>query len=153
MADISQCQVTSKSSTVRVVSKGLFQRKRKEWLLLNYYWLISWWLIAVYEKCVHSLHHDHKWQQETSLGKRVGLYRLQGEVGRGNFSYVKMAFHELTKGMEQNPTVYFIAVTYQRQHVILMEISLLISNKRPISLNKSNYGNLLDTPTQQGTRK
>uniref|UniRef100_A0A1B6GBA1 non-specific serine/threonine protein kinase n=1 Tax=Cuerna arida TaxID=1464854 RepID=A0A1B6GBA1_9HEMI len=52
---------------------------------------------TLYEKCIYNLHHDHKWQQETSLGKRVGLYRLQGEVGRGNFSYVKMAIHELTK--------------------------------------------------------
>lgn len=52
----------------------------------------------MYEKCVHNLHHDHKWQQENSLGKRVGLYRLQSEVGRGNFSYVKVAIHELTKG-------------------------------------------------------
>lgn len=55
-------------------------------------------MFAVYEKCVHNLHHDHKWQQENSLGKRVGLYRLQSEVGRGNFSYVKVAIHELTKG-------------------------------------------------------
>ncbi|KAF6201293.1 hypothetical protein GE061_005741 [Apolygus lucorum] len=51
----------------------------------------------VYDKSVHNLHHDQKWQQETSLGKRVALYRLQGELGRGNFSTVKLGIHELTK--------------------------------------------------------
>lgn len=50
-----------------------------------------------YEKSVHNLHHDHKWQEEASVGKRVALYRLQGELGRGNFSTVKLGTHELTK--------------------------------------------------------
>ncbi|XP_014282290.1 serine/threonine-protein kinase NIM1 [Halyomorpha halys] len=50
-----------------------------------------------YEKSVHNLHHDQKWQEEASVGKRVALYRLQGELGRGNFSTVKLGTHELTK--------------------------------------------------------
>uniref|UniRef100_A0A146M5G7 non-specific serine/threonine protein kinase n=2 Tax=Lygus hesperus TaxID=30085 RepID=A0A146M5G7_LYGHE len=53
--------------------------------------------LSLYDKSVHNLHHDQKWQQETTLGKRVALYRLQGELGRGNFSTVKLGIHELTK--------------------------------------------------------
>ncbi|XP_014261616.1 serine/threonine-protein kinase NIM1-like isoform X2 [Cimex lectularius] len=52
---------------------------------------------SLYDKSVHNLHHDQKWQQETTLGKRVALYKLQGELGRGNFSIVKLGVHELTK--------------------------------------------------------
>lgn len=33
-----------------------------------------------------------------SLGKRVSLYRLRGDLGSGNFSTVKMAVHQLTSG-------------------------------------------------------
>ncbi|KAL1130742.1 hypothetical protein AAG570_011983, partial [Ranatra chinensis] len=51
----------------------------------------------VYEKSLHSLHHDQKWQQEATLGKRVALYKIQTELGRGNFSTVKMGIHEITK--------------------------------------------------------
>lgn len=55
-------------------------------------------VVSAYEKSVHNLHHDQKWQEEASVGKRVALYRLQGELGRGNFSTVKLGTHELTKG-------------------------------------------------------
>ncbi|XP_073975379.1 serine/threonine-protein kinase NIM1-like isoform X2 [Rhodnius prolixus] len=52
---------------------------------------------SLYDKSVHNLHHDQKWQQEATLGKRVALYKVQGELGRGNFSTVKLGVHELTK--------------------------------------------------------
>jgi serine/threonine-protein kinase NIM1 len=51
-----------------------------------------------YQRVLHSLHHDQRWLTEVSLGKRVGFYRFQGELGSGNFSQVKMAIHQLTKG-------------------------------------------------------
>ncbi|XP_021926277.1 serine/threonine-protein kinase NIM1-like isoform X2 [Zootermopsis nevadensis] len=50
-----------------------------------------------YQRLLHSLHHDQRWLTEVSLGKRVGFYRFQGELGSGNFSQVKMAIHQLTK--------------------------------------------------------
>ncbi|XP_034255730.1 serine/threonine-protein kinase NIM1-like isoform X2 [Thrips palmi] len=49
-----------------------------------------------YERLTLQLHHDRRWRQEVSLGKRVGLYRLRGDLGAGNFSTVKMAVHQLT---------------------------------------------------------
>jgi serine/threonine-protein kinase NIM1 len=51
-----------------------------------------------YQRLLHSLHHDQQWLTEVNLGKRVGLYRFRGELGSGNFSQVKMAVHQLTKG-------------------------------------------------------
>lgn len=32
-----------------------------------------------------------------ALGRRVGLYRFCGDIGRGNFSKVKLAIHQLTR--------------------------------------------------------
>jgi serine/threonine-protein kinase NIM1 len=51
-----------------------------------------------YQQLLHSLHHDQRWLTEVNLGKRVGFYRFRGELGSGNFSQVKMAIHQLTKG-------------------------------------------------------
>lgn len=51
-----------------------------------------------YEKLMHSLHHDPKWLQEVNLGRRVGLYKFRCKLGCGNFSQVKLAIHQLTKG-------------------------------------------------------
>lgn len=51
-----------------------------------------------YERLTLQLHHDRRWRQEVSLGKRVGLYRMRGDLGSGNFSNVKMAVHQLTSG-------------------------------------------------------
>jgi len=51
-----------------------------------------------YQQLLNSLHHDQRWLTEVNLGKRVGFYRFRGELGSGNFSQVKMAIHQLTKG-------------------------------------------------------
>ena len=36
--------------------------------------------------------------REVRGGRRIGLYRVKGELGIGNFSRVKLAQHELTRG-------------------------------------------------------
>lgn len=79
--------------------------------------------LSVYQRSLHNLHHDHKWQQETSLGKRVGMYRLQGEVGRGNFSYVKMAIHELTKERVAIKVLDKAKLTAKARRMLVREIA------------------------------
>lgn len=39
---------------------------------------------------------DARWLRDASLGKSVGLYRLRGDLGSGNFSRVKMGIHHPT---------------------------------------------------------
>ncbi|SPP79904.1 blast:Serine/threonine-protein kinase NIM1 [Drosophila guanche] len=34
---------------------------------------------------------------EVTIGRRIGLYRFCGDIGRGNFSKVKLAVHQLTR--------------------------------------------------------
>lgn len=46
-----------------------------------------------------SLTNDANVQREILLGRRIGFYRMKGQVGAGNFSQVKTAIHCLTKGL------------------------------------------------------
>lgn len=54
--------------------------------------------ITAYERLSQDLSNDPKVMKEITLGKRIGLYRIRGELGSGNFSQVKMGIHALTKG-------------------------------------------------------
>ncbi|XP_056443766.1 serine/threonine-protein kinase NIM1 [Gadus chalcogrammus] len=40
---------------------------------------------------------DEKVMKELIIGRRVGFYKVRGEIGCGSFSRVKLAFHALTK--------------------------------------------------------
>lgn len=41
---------------------------------------------------------DQRCLKEVTLGKRVGFYRIRGDLGSGNFSQVKIAVNSLTRG-------------------------------------------------------
>ncbi|ESO92565.1 hypothetical protein LOTGIDRAFT_216647 [Lottia gigantea] len=49
------------------------------------------------ERLTHDLNNDPKCTKEITLGKRIGFYRIRGELGSGNFSQVKMGIHALTR--------------------------------------------------------
>ena len=51
-----------------------------------------------YERVKHDLETDPRVVQELALGKRVGFYKLKGQLGTGNFSRVKLGHHLLTNG-------------------------------------------------------
>ena len=51
-----------------------------------------------YQRLAHDLSNDQRLMKEITLGKRIGFYRIRGELGSGNFSQVKMGIHALTKG-------------------------------------------------------
>lgn len=52
-----------------------------------------------YEKVCDDVNNDERYLKELALGKRIGLYRLRGDLGSGNFSRVKMGVHCLTRGI------------------------------------------------------
>lgn len=54
--------------------------------------------LTPFEKLTHDMSHEEKTVKEITLGKRIGFYRLRGEIGSGNFSQVKLGIHVLTKG-------------------------------------------------------
>jgi len=54
--------------------------------------------ISAYEKAVIDLTHDKKLERDLAVGRQIGLYRIRGELGSGNFSQVKLGIHILTRG-------------------------------------------------------
>ncbi|XP_060597897.1 serine/threonine-protein kinase NIM1-like [Ruditapes philippinarum] len=53
--------------------------------------------VTPYERLSQDLSNDPRVLKEITLGKRIGFYRIRGELGSGNFSQVKMGIHALTK--------------------------------------------------------
>ena len=56
---------------------------------------------SLYERLVWLHQHDEDSQRELNMGKRIGFYKLKSELGTGNFSKVKLATHQLTKGRKE----------------------------------------------------
>ena len=54
--------------------------------------------LTAFERLSMDLSNDQRVLKEITLGKRIGFYRIRGELGSGNFSQVKMGIHALTKG-------------------------------------------------------
>jgi len=51
------------------------------------------------EKLTLEMCKDQDTIKELAVGRRVGFYKVRGQIGCGNFSKVKLAIHALTKGM------------------------------------------------------
>ncbi|KAJ6649240.1 Serine/threonine-protein kinase NIM1 [Pseudolycoriella hygida] len=68
--------------------------------------------------------------RKVALGRRVGLYRFCGDIGRGNFSRVKLAIHQLTRGtlfhIELQNQVLLRIYLRQLMFSIIVNIFLLI---------------------------
>lgn len=52
-----------------------------------------------YQKLTKDLVEDERCLKEFSLGKRIGFYRMRGDLGSGNFAKVKLGYHCLVKGL------------------------------------------------------
>lgn len=59
--------------------------------------------LTPFEKLTRDMSQDEKVVREITLGKRIGFYRIRGEIGSGNFSQVKLGIHSLTKGRTWAP--------------------------------------------------
>ncbi|KAG5276101.1 hypothetical protein AALO_G00127910 [Alosa alosa] len=49
------------------------------------------------ERVIYDMAHNERMVNDLILGRRISFYELRGEVGAGNFSYVKLGIHALTK--------------------------------------------------------
>lgn len=54
--------------------------------------------LTPFEKLTRDMSQHQKVVKELTLGKRIGFYRVRGEIGTGNFSQVKLGIHSLIKG-------------------------------------------------------
>ena len=53
---------------------------------------------SIYERLKWAHEFDHSSQKDLALGRRIGFYKFKSDLGAGNFSKVKLATHQLTKG-------------------------------------------------------
>lgn len=52
---------------------------------------------TAFERLTYALQHEPRFAEEVALGRRVGAYKFIKDIGRGNFSKVKLATHQLTR--------------------------------------------------------
>ncbi|XP_046400165.1 serine/threonine-protein kinase NIM1 isoform X3 [Ischnura elegans] len=83
------------------------------------------------ERLQWSLQHDEKWRSEVNLGRRIGLYRIKGELGAGNFSQVKMGIHQLTGERVAIKIVDKSKLEPKTQRMLNREIATMDSLRHP----------------------
>ncbi|KAM9735447.1 serine/threonine-protein kinase NIM1 [Menidia menidia] len=70
---------------------------------------------------------DEKTIKELIIGRRVGFYKVRGEIGCGTFSRVKLAFHALTKDKVALKILDRMRLDTQAQRLLSREISSMES--------------------------
>ncbi|XP_030623891.1 serine/threonine-protein kinase NIM1 [Chanos chanos] len=75
------------------------------------------------EKLTTDMCQDEKTIKELTMGRRVGFYKVRGQIGCGNFSKVKLAFHALTKDKVAIKILDKTRLDLQSQRMLSREIS------------------------------
>lgn len=76
-----------------------------------------------YERLSFDLSNDQRCLKEITLGKRIGFYRIRGELGSGNFSQVKMGIHALVKEKVAIKIIDKTKLDQKTQRLLSREIS------------------------------
>ncbi|KAK0133395.1 Serine/threonine-protein kinase NIM1 [Merluccius polli] len=86
---------------------------------------------------------DEKVVKELIIGRRVGFYKVRGEIGYGTFSRVKLAFHALTKDKVALKILDRTRLDVQAQRLLTREISNMEGLQHP---NVVRLYEVVDTP-------
>ncbi|NXU52480.1 NIM1 kinase, partial [Turnix velox] len=79
--------------------------------------------LTPFEKLMQDMSQNEKVVKELTLGKRIGFYRVRGEIGSGNFSQVKLGIHSLTKEKVAIKILDKTKLDRKTQHLLSREIS------------------------------
>ncbi|XP_021445931.1 serine/threonine-protein kinase NIM1-like [Oncorhynchus mykiss] len=77
------------------------------------------------EKLTTKMCQDEQTIKELIVGRRIGFYKVRGEIGSGTFSHVKMAFHSLTKDKVAIKVLDKMRLDVQAQRLLSREISCM----------------------------
>ncbi|XP_028319324.1 serine/threonine-protein kinase NIM1 [Gouania willdenowi] len=88
---------------------------------------------------------NEKTIKELIIGRRVGFYKVRGEIGSGTFSRVKMAFHALTKDKVALKILDRTRMDAQAQRLLSKEISSMELLQHP---NVVRLYEVVETPSR-----
>ncbi|XP_042250350.1 serine/threonine-protein kinase NIM1 [Thunnus maccoyii] len=88
---------------------------------------------------------DEKTIKELIIGRRVGFYKVRGEIGYGTFSRVKLAFHALTKDKVALKILDRTRLDTQAQRLLSREITSMESLQHP---NVVRLYEVVETPSR-----
>ncbi|XP_071390204.1 serine/threonine-protein kinase NIM1-like [Centroberyx affinis] len=95
------------------------------------------------QKLTQDMCKDEKTIKELIIGRRVGFYKVRGEIGYGTFSRVKMAFHALTRDKVALKVLDKTRLDIQAQRLLSREISSMEGLQHP---NVVRLYEVVDTP-------
>ncbi|XP_029640918.2 serine/threonine-protein kinase NIM1-like isoform X2 [Octopus sinensis] len=87
--------------------------------------------VTAFERISTDLETNPKLIRELSLGKRIGFYRIRGELGSGNFSSVKLGIHTLVKEKVAIKILDKTRLDLKTQRLLSREIEIMEHLRHP----------------------